>query len=358
MTRLKRKQGGWLQKRLGFTLIELLVVIAIIAILIGMLLPAVQKVREAASRLQCANNLKQMALACHAFHDVYSAVPPVDMADNYATWAVYLLPYIEQNNLFNLWDLRYRYYVQGPSNQPITPANPPNYTGTGSPSGFAGADLKIYHCPSRSNPGDHGTTGESRTFQGVSFTGPYGWTDYAMCVGSIYAGEVATQWNGVGARSINPFTGAYENPNQVYAYEVCCGNKNLPFGPKYPVNWLSISDGTSNTLLFGEKYYPKTSTGGVVWNGDNQSGYLRLAGHEGSLDPTTGHYQNEYTLIGDPNYSAPDYVHRFGSGRHTGVCQFALCDGSVRTLSNSVGIETLNALAGRADGLVIPGDPF
>src|SRR5918912_3508 len=89
----------------AFTLIELLVVIAIIGVLIGLLLPAVQKVREAASRIQCANNLKQMALACHTFHDANNAIPPVDMADNYATWAVYILPYIEQDNLFRLWDM-------------------------------------------------------------------------------------------------------------------------------------------------------------------------------------------------------------------------------------------------------------
>src|SRR5690349_10605939 len=154
--------------RRGFTLIELLVVIAIIAVLIGLLLPAIQKVREAANRMQCTNNLKQMALACHTFHDSFNAIPPVDMADNYATWAVYILPYIEQGSLFGQWDLRYRYYVQGPSNPPMTPANPPNYTGTGSPSTFAGADLKTYHCPSRSSPGDYGTKGESRAFQGVT----------------------------------------------------------------------------------------------------------------------------------------------------------------------------------------------
>src|SRR5690348_17377624 len=100
-------------RRRGFTLIELLVVIAIISVLAGLLLPAVQKAREAANRMSCGNNLHQLSLACQMYHDDMGSLPPNRLRAGYATWAVLLLPYLEQDNLYRQWDLSLTYYEQG-----------------------------------------------------------------------------------------------------------------------------------------------------------------------------------------------------------------------------------------------------
>ena len=111
------------QKSRGFTLVELLVVIAIIGILIGMLLPAVQQVRESARRTECLNNMRQIGLATHSFHDSEGAFPPSRISsppnvipgeecEGPASWFVRLLPYVEQDSLFSLWDLSIEYESQ------------------------------------------------------------------------------------------------------------------------------------------------------------------------------------------------------------------------------------------------------
>src|SRR5687767_11571553 len=94
----------------AFTLVELLVVIAIIGILIALLLPAVQAARESARRTQCGNNLKQIGLAIHNYHDVYKELPPERINTDLATWCILILPYLEHSGVFETWNLSARYY--------------------------------------------------------------------------------------------------------------------------------------------------------------------------------------------------------------------------------------------------------
>jgi prepilin-type N-terminal cleavage/methylation domain-containing protein len=160
-------------RRRGFTLIELLVVIAVIGILMGLLLSAVQKVREAAARISCANNLKQIGLAMHHFHDDRGSLPSftTDGADA-ATWAVEVLPYLEERNLFRQWDLSRSYYQQ---------------TAT-----VRLSVVRTYFCPSRRQPSTAPTASNLGDQPSLDSDGeasptanvPGALGDYAACTGS------------------------------------------------------------------------------------------------------------------------------------------------------------------------------
>lgn len=323
------------RSRAGFTLVELLVVIAIIGVLVALLLPAVQAARESGRRLQCSSHLRQLSQACHNFHDSHQSLPPVDMMDNWATWAVFVLPFIEQSAVFEQWDIKKRYYVQ-----PAT----------------AGGKIALLLCPSRPK-GRRDRQGQSRAW-GTNYTGPGGYADYAACQGTTDHTDPAPD---------NQFNGAFR---RVWETQQTCNGVPTPTGRwgnacqvaamdtldtwNYMSNFKEFTDGLSNVLMLGEMHFPhKTQTLGPVWNGDFQSQYRRFAGHKGTQDPVTKLWTVEYRIVADPDYANPvDWNLRFGSA-HRGLCQFSLCDGSVRAISNNVDFETYHRLSIRTDGEIV-----
>jgi prepilin-type N-terminal cleavage/methylation domain-containing protein/prepilin-type processing-associated H-X9-DG protein len=326
--------------RRGFTLIELLVVIAIIAVLIGLLLPAVQKVREAAARAQCANNLKQIGLAMHNYHDTYGALPPDRIAMCWPTWAVLILPFIEQDNVYRLWNVQKRYYEQ---NGPVGSANDP-----------CPYNIKTYFCPSRRSvpttpsaampkPADVARGGAPR---------PGGLSDYADCGGTDGSNGALAEGSawltsppGLNLDSLSPLPPL--------------GTLCLSYRPG--TNFAAITDGLSNTLLVGEKYIvPADLNGGAGTDGSvfssgngQENSFRRFVGNNGANPPLL---RPLVPTIQDPGPDARGHVwadKAFGSW-HTGVCQFVFCDGSVKPLPVSINITTLQLLGVRNDGQVIP----
>jgi prepilin-type N-terminal cleavage/methylation domain-containing protein len=296
----------------GFTLIELLVVIAIIAILIGLLVPAVQKVREAASRAQCANNLKQIGLAIHTYHDANKTLPPGRLNyDGGVTWCVLILPYIEQGNFYKQWDLKTPFYVQ--------------------PQAIRETQAPVYYCPVRrsanlvSSAGDKPDAGWTGSL--AHYSGALG--DYACSVGDNANGQYNTDL-ATGAIIIASHANTGPAPYTIKSW------KSL-------TKLSSIVDGTSNTIFVGEKHVPagKFGQGGgdaSIYNGDpGNVNAARVAGPNNLLarSPTESYNLN------------------FGS-YHTGICQFVMGDGSVLSLSVSVSGTVLSRLSVRNDRQAVP----
>ena len=329
-------------RRRGFTLIELLVVIAIIAVLIGLLLPAVQKVREAAARAQCQNNLKQLALATLAFHDAHGALPPARVGVKpapsspqqppvetlgYPTWLVRILPQLEQQPAYDRWDLTAFY--------------------TDQPDAVRQTIVKTYLCPSRRGPEQAVTVGAFSP----AVTLPCGCqlssgfvksglsVDYAGNMGDLSPGSsgAATDfyWPANGTGTIISSRTTFVN--------------NLPRDWTDRIRITDITDGASNTALAGELHVPR---GKLATIPDNGPGY----------DGTQFYYSTRAGGPGVPIATGPDdlvnglSLYAFGSWHPGGLCNFAFCDGRVTSVRPAISTPTLERLLNRADGQVIPGD--
>src|SRR5262245_32330008 len=271
-------------RRAGFTLIELLVVIAIIGVLIALLLPAVQKVREAANRSECANNLKQLGLAVHNFHSARNFLPPSNIQRDWPTWAVFILPYVEQDNHARLWDMELRYHDQ--------PNPPPSENGPFADNDPCAKHLKFYFCPSRRWPPRNFSINEVST--NVTLTPrPGGLSDYANCGGSSTSNGAMTQ--GINASGVlpdgTPFSGNFAATPPRTRNKSYRGDTTL----------RSIIDGTSSTWLIVEKHIIPSSRDGKaddrsVYSAGSPNSYRRLAGR----NPET---LAVFPLVTDPSNS-------------------------------------------------------
>jgi len=335
----------------AFTLIELLVVIAIIAILIGLLLPAVQKVRESASRMSCSNNLHQIGLAAHSYESVNGVLPPGGLSNatgtlgSSANWGgtikgpmtgtlAFLLPYMEQDPLYKLFQ---PIYFSPTSSAPpwmysTTPySTDGNFTG---PLPGSEAKIKAYQCPvddpNVSTPTNLGGIIDFY-YAGSNCTS---FDTASVCIDYIYDLPVSSP--SMAARQ--PGGGNYIGcAGGLGGYMGSANASFLLYPGIYYVNSrvriTEITDGTSNTLAFGE------SLGG---NGANRDYHMTWMGASGMP-----------TAWGLPASSSVSQWYQFSSKHAGGIIMFAFGDGSVKSLSPSISVATYRALSGRADGAVL-----
>lgn len=317
MTRLVYQKNSTATFRCGFTLIELLVVIAIVGMLVALLLPAVQKSREAARMTQCRNNLKQMGIAIHNFHDQRNELPPSRNYDHYMSWAFLILPHLEQVNLFKDWDPKLKYYYQN---------DEARLTG-----------IPAYYCPSRRAPSMNSTQNDDilSPFE-VSGHVPGTVSDYACSAGYGPAGV----WNWITSNGAMIMGQATTDPPTVpEGYYAPPMAKLLTW--KSRTAFKSLVDGTSTTILVGEKHVRPARFGiaqedGAIYNGDHPGNFSRCGGPG-------------YPIAKSPTDAFRD---NFGS-YHEGVCNFLMGDGSARSINVMIATDLLGRLTARNDHEVI-----
>jgi len=310
--------------RRGFTLVELLVVIAIIGVLVALLLPAVQQAREAARRMSCTNNLKQLALACHNYHDTYGRLPlnysngGYDSLQRGTSWLTQTLPFIEQGNIYDQIDFNF-----GLSNDPRNVGVWNTSPTIGSNSWLASQAIDAFQCPSdglnedgrrggRANVG--GFNAGINNYKGVNGAN-WEWGTWIVNTG-VHA---STPW-GVSGNGLDAGNGIF--------FRGAAG------GRPSRTKMSAITDGTSNTYMVGEAipafcthtwwwwFNGSTGTCAVPPNARAQSGSCQTGSRTADLICAAGDWPNNYSFM----------------SMHPGGLQFAYADGSVSFVTDNIDI--------------------
>jgi prepilin-type N-terminal cleavage/methylation domain-containing protein/prepilin-type processing-associated H-X9-DG protein len=300
-------------RRQGFTLVELLVVTAIIGVLIGLLLPAVQAARESSRRSSCMNNLHQIGIATHHFHDIHQKLPPSRYLNGFPTWFAIILPHVEHRSLHLLWKLDEPFYSTNNKAVRETPVD-------------------TFRCPSRGPitlvSDGHGDRGNNATIGAAG--------DYVGNAGNNYRGG-ESYWRP-------------DSNGTIYTARMfdIPGYRGRHWESE--MSFRKITDGLSKTLLAGEKHVPsgQTEQQGSLYNGDNQNNCARVAGVRAPIAPSP----DDLTHCRSGPKCARCICDNFGSW-HPGVCQFVFADGHVAAISNNINLQSLDRLAVRNDGLAV-----